>query len=77
VEAVAYHHNPSAALERTFDIPTAVSLANGLVEEIIEGRALPMEPHLESLKVIERLPYWRNIAREEVQQVSPGFASVR
>jgi HD-like signal output (HDOD) protein/CheY-like chemotaxis protein len=77
VEAVAYHHNPSAALERAFDIPTAVSLANGLVEEIIDGRPLPIEAHLESLKVNERLPYWRNIAREEVQQVSPGFASAR
>jgi len=77
VEAVAYHHNPSVALERAFDIPTAVSLANGLVEEIIDARPLSIEPHLESLKVIERLPYWRNIAREEVQQVSPGFASVR
>src|SRR5204863_7036626 len=33
VEAVAYHHNPAAALERTFDLPTAVSVANALAEE--------------------------------------------
>jgi HD-like signal output (HDOD) protein len=77
VEAVAYHHNPSAALERTFDIPTAVSLANALVEEITENRPIPIEQHLESLKVIGSLPRWRAIALEELQQVSPGFVTVR
>jgi HD-like signal output (HDOD) protein len=77
VEAVAYHHNPSAALERTIDVPTAVSLANALVEEIIDKRPVPIEHHLESLKVIDNLPRWRAMAKEELQQVAPGFVSVR
>jgi HD-like signal output (HDOD) protein len=71
VEAVAFHHNPSAALERSFDIPTAVSLANGLVEEVTLGRPLPIEPHLETLKLIDNLPRWRAIAKEELQPASP------
>jgi HD-like signal output (HDOD) protein len=77
VEAVAYHHNPSAALERTFDIPTAVSLANGLVEEITENRPFPFEAHLQSLGVAGHLDRWRAIAKEELQQVGPGFAAAR
>jgi HD-like signal output (HDOD) protein/CheY-like chemotaxis protein len=75
VEAVAFHHNPSAALERTFDIPTAVSLANALVEEITDNRPLTIEHHLESLKISNSLERWRSIARDELQQ--PGFAVVR
>jgi putative nucleotidyltransferase with HDIG domain len=74
VEAVAYHHNPSAALERTFDIPTAVSLANSLVEEITKNRPVGIMDHLESLKVIDKLPHWAAIAREELHQVSPENA---
>src|SRR5262249_16867630 len=33
VEAVAYHHNPAAALEKTFDVPTAVSVSHAFVVE--------------------------------------------
>ena len=77
VEAVAYHHNPSAALERSFDIPTAVSLANALVEELTEDRPFSIEHHLESLKVAGRIDRWRAIAREELQQMNPGLATVR
>jgi hypothetical protein len=58
-------------LERSFDIPTAVSLANGLVEEVTLGRPLPIEPHLETLKLIDNLPRWRAIAKEELQPASP------
>ena len=76
VEAVAYHHNPSAALERSFDIPTAVSLANALVEELTEDRPLAIAHHLESLKVSGRIDRWRAIAREESQRVNPGLATV-
>ena len=46
VEAVAYHHNPSAALERTFDIPTAVSVANALVEDLTGKRPIRHVSHL-------------------------------
>ena len=69
---VDVNHNPGAALERTFDVPTAVSLANGLVEEITESRPLAIEEHLESLKVMDKLPRWREIAEEELQEVGPG-----
>jgi HD-like signal output (HDOD) protein len=69
VEAVAYHHNPGAALERGFDIPTVVAVANGLVDEIVLARTFPaaIAEHLESLKVIDKLPRWAGIAREELQ----------
>jgi HD-like signal output (HDOD) protein/CheY-like chemotaxis protein len=74
VEAVAYHHNPAAALERKLDIPTTVSLANALVEEITGNRPIAITEHLETLNVIDKLPYWAAIAREELQQVSPENA---
>ena len=75
VEAVAYHHNPGAALERTFDIPTAVSLADALVEGIGGDVSPALEQHLETLKVIDKLPRWRAIAQEELQRASPVAAS--
>jgi putative nucleotidyltransferase with HDIG domain len=67
VEAVAYHHNPGAALEQTFDIPTAVSLANAFVEEATRSRPITITEHLRTLGVIEKLPAWTEIAREELQ----------
>jgi len=69
VEAVAYHHNPAAALEQTFDTPTGVALANALVDHFTEGRPVGLEAHLESLKVIDKLPQWQAIAKEEVEQI--------
>jgi HD-like signal output (HDOD) protein len=77
VEAVAFHHNPSAALERSFDVPTTVSVANALVEEAILNRPITIEAHLESLNVLDRLPRWRAMTREELQPVDPGFATTR
>jgi HD-like signal output (HDOD) protein/CheY-like chemotaxis protein len=78
VEAVAYHHNPAAALERTLDIPTAVAVANAVVEEIMENRPLPFEHHLESLKLIDHLPEWRQMAREELlPENNPRLALVK
>jgi HD-like signal output (HDOD) protein/ActR/RegA family two-component response regulator len=71
VEAVAYHHNPAAALERTFDLPSAVSVANALVEEAMGGKPIAITEHLESLQVLHKLPRWREIAAQELQQVSP------
>jgi putative nucleotidyltransferase with HDIG domain len=76
IEAVAYHHNPSAALERTFDIPTAVSVANALVEEMTENRPIGIAEHLQSLGVIDELPDWTAIAREELQQSKPEITSL-
>jgi len=69
VEAVAFHHNPSAALENTFDLPTAVSLANALVDEFTSKRPFTLEEHLKALNVEDRLPRWRTIAQQELQPV--------
>jgi HD-like signal output (HDOD) protein len=74
VEAVAYHHNPSGALERTFDTPTAVSLANALVEHFTEGKPLTIEEHLASLNAIDKLPRWKAIAQDEIQHAYPKYA---
>lgn len=75
VEAVAYHHNPAAALERSFEIPTAVHLANAFVEEATRNRPLtPMTEHLRTLGVLDKLPAWSEIAREELQ--SPSVETV-
>jgi putative nucleotidyltransferase with HDIG domain len=69
VEAVAYHHNPGAALERSFDIPTAVSLANAFVEEATRSRPFtPMTEHLRTLGVLDKVPSWTEIAREELRE---------
>jgi HD-like signal output (HDOD) protein len=70
VEGVAYHHNPSAALERTFDIPTAISVANALVKDPAGNISSQLAIHLESLKVSKKLPEWIAIAREELQNTS-------
>ena len=75
VEAVAYHHNPAAALERTFDLPTAVSVANALVEEATGGNPITITEHLEALKVHQKLKRWREIAKEELQQAAPQMVS--
>ena len=68
VEAVAYHHNPSAALERTFDIPTAVATANALVEHIVKNRPFAIAEHLQSLRVMDELPGWTAIARSILEE---------
>jgi putative nucleotidyltransferase with HDIG domain len=77
VEAVAYHHNPSAALERNFDIPTAVAVANALVEEIVRNRPPAIAEHLQSLGVIDKLHGWTAIAREELQRVTPENVTIQ
>jgi putative nucleotidyltransferase with HDIG domain len=69
VEAVAYHHNPGAAMERTFDLPTTVSIANALVEEITRNKPVGIADHLNSLKLADKLPAWTATARQELQQV--------
>jgi putative nucleotidyltransferase with HDIG domain len=76
VEAVAYHHNPGAALERTLDIPTVVSVADALVEELTRKTPFALEEHLRSLKVVDKLPRWIEIARAELQQIKPEYAAL-
>jgi HD-like signal output (HDOD) protein len=66
VEAVAYHHSPDLAGERVFDVLTAISLADKLVDREM---GIPVEidvDHLERLGVAAKLPRWTAIAREEI-----------
>ena len=72
VEGVAFHHNPSAAAARGFDIPSALNLADSLVGEAMGNRA-GMTLHagadmdyLKTLDVVSQLPKWSEIAAEEV-----------
>ncbi len=74
IEAVAYHHNPTVALERNFGIPTAVSLANALVEEAMGDQPLAIVDHLEALGVTGKLEAWRAIARQEIENAIPESA---
>jgi HD-like signal output (HDOD) protein len=68
VEAVAYHHNPSAAIEHIFDIPSAVSLANSLVSPADSPANL--HEHLHSLGVSSQLDGWTEVARQEMGRVN-------
>jgi HD-like signal output (HDOD) protein len=66
VEAVAYHHSPDLAAERVFDVPTAMSLADKLVDREM-GMAVEIDAdHLERLGVAAKLPRWTAITREEI-----------
>jgi HD-like signal output (HDOD) protein len=70
VEAVAFHHNPGAAMEEKFDVPSAVSLADSLVNQCQGRPATDLSIHLESLKVKNKLSNWTTIAKEEYQQLT-------
>ena len=72
VEAVAYHHNPTAAMERTFDVPSAVAVANALVDNTLGDPPLAIAEHLQSLAVIDELPAWTAIAHEELERLTPA-----
>jgi len=77
VEAVAYHHNPAAAIERTFDIPSAVSVSEALVNEALGIKPTwDLKAHLSSLKVMDKLPRWTAVAREEIHLVNPALTLV-
>jgi HD-like signal output (HDOD) protein/ActR/RegA family two-component response regulator len=66
VEAVAYHHSPDLAGERVFSVPTAMSLADKLVDQEM-GIAVEIDAdHLERLGVAPKLPRWTAITREEI-----------
>jgi HD-like signal output (HDOD) protein len=67
VEAVAYHHSPDLAGERVFDVPTAMSLADKLVDHQMGIPAEIDVDHLERLGVASKLPRWAAVAREEIE----------
>jgi HD-like signal output (HDOD) protein len=68
VEAVAYHHDPAAAGEKTLGVATAVSFADSLLELASGNPSSLDEAHLENLNVLKELPRWKEIALEEQQQ---------
>jgi len=67
VEAVAYHHDPSAAHDPQLDAVTAVHVANALANELEGGRCTLDQDHLELVGVAERVSGWRQIAAREAQ----------
>jgi putative nucleotidyltransferase with HDIG domain len=60
VEAVAYHHRPSALHQPRLDAVAAVAIACGLVDGRVDG------DYTASLGVTDRLDDWRAIAAEVV-----------
>ena len=67
VEAVAYHHDPGGAGERTFDVASATALADSLVEAVTSSNASAIDSsHLQELNVLTELPRWTEIAQQEL-----------
>jgi hypothetical protein len=60
VEAVAYHHRPSALHQPRLDAVAAVAIACGLVDDRVDAN------YTASLGVTDRLDDWRAIAAEVV-----------
>jgi HD-like signal output (HDOD) protein len=62
VEAVAYHHNPSAAAERVFAPLTAVHVADAFADELIavgeHGNPFDMR-YLDAIRLAHRVAHWR------------------
>jgi HD-like signal output (HDOD) protein len=74
VEAVAFHHDPSAAGRSAFDVSGAVHVADVLANEMTApsndatGRRTMLDgAYLESTGVADRLPAWRMIAALAMQ----------
>jgi HD-like signal output (HDOD) protein len=63
VEAVAFHHTPSASLTDSFTALTAVHVADGLSHERANSSALLQQPYdvkyLTKLGLLEKLPIWQ------------------
>jgi HD-like signal output (HDOD) protein/CheY-like chemotaxis protein len=70
VEAVAFHHQPALVKSSTFDLPSIVHVADGLVHAIENeraGRSGEIEldhAHLEALGVLDKLEGWRAAGQE-------------
>ena len=71
VEAVAFHHDPSAAGRSRFDVSGAVHVAEVLAHEVNrpanDGTGLRTAldgAYLEAAGVVNRLPGWRKMAAE-------------
>jgi HD-like signal output (HDOD) protein len=75
VEAVAFHHDPSAAGRSQFDVSGAVHVADVLAHEVAApandgtGRRSTLDgAYLDLAGVVERLPGWRAMAAELAAQ---------
>jgi putative nucleotidyltransferase with HDIG domain len=73
LEAIVFHHNPSAARARKFRLLTAVHAADYLDHEFApahEDYARPPldEAHLAALKLGHRLPAWREMHRQYLEE---------
>jgi HD-like signal output (HDOD) protein len=73
VEAVAFHHNPGAALKQGLELTTTVSVANALVDEIMRSRPFTMANHLETLGLTRELPRWTALPRRELPAIVPAL----
>lgn len=75
VEAVAYHHNPSKAVEHEFSPLTATHVADALIQELGIGLATDQEPSFDMEYITtkggeEKLDSWREVAAEIFGEVS-------
>jgi HD-like signal output (HDOD) protein len=77
IEAVAFHHAPGSVSHDTFDLLSAVHVANALAEEFAptpqRGEVPYMDlEYLERLGVTEKLPGWRELAEREAGAADPS-----
>jgi HD-like signal output (HDOD) protein len=66
VEAVAFHHRPSAAPAPALDAVAAVHIADALVSELESGDGGVESSYLALLDAEDRLPEWRAFAAREL-----------
>lgn len=76
IEVAAYHHNPATANEQGLDLPSAVSIADALVTEAVDGpiASFPaaLIEHLEVIGFLSHLPRWKEAACREIDQWKDG-----
>ena len=73
VEALAFHHSPAMSPVKEFSILTAVHVANAVANEASPkstvGAASEVDDaYLAELGLTERLPVWREICAEQIQE---------
>jgi len=77
IEAVAFHHAPGKVNHTSFDLLSAVHVADALAEEFARTPQRGEIPHLdleylERLGVAHRVPAWREIAEREAGNAEQG-----
>jgi len=77
IEAVAFHHSPARVNHTSFDLLSAVHVADALADEVAPQPQRGERPHLdleylERLGVADRLPAWRELAEREVGEAEQG-----